>query len=234
MVAQLIEIRNQRDVDHLIFTSFQIEQPKVRAALIDDAALGKRRRLNIETALMGMLLQISAVLVHRVDVHDSVTVGKKIHAAFPSHRIIRGAGPVPREQHGFGTGFVAPDVFRGAALVAFRRTGLALKPREEERLTIRRVAARGCLSEGNNLFFAVGIDDHQFRVGKRGVTLGSNEQAPIRSPPGRDGISVPGAPLRQAPIHGHGVHIDRTFVLRAECHRLPVRRNHCIRLLARV
>ncbi len=70
----------------------QIEQPQVGAALIDDAAIGKRGRLHVKAAMVRVLFQIVAVLVHRVDVHDAVAVGKKIDAAIPEHGVVRGAG----------------------------------------------------------------------------------------------------------------------------------------------
>ena len=131
VIAELVEIGNERDGDDGVLIGVEVEEPEVGAALIDDAAFGEGSGLDVESAVMRELLHVVALRVHGEDVHGAVAVGEEIDAGVPEHGIVRGAGVVGGEGNGFGAGIVAPDIFGGAALVALGGAALPGEASEE-------------------------------------------------------------------------------------------------------
>ena len=61
VIAQLVEIGNQRDGNDGVLIGIQVEQPEVCAALVHDAPVRERRGLHVEPAVMRVLLHVMAL-----------------------------------------------------------------------------------------------------------------------------------------------------------------------------
>ena len=78
MLAHLIEVGDKRDGDDFFVAGFQIEQPQIGAASVDDASVVERSRFDVEDVLMALLLARPwPSRIHGVDVHDAVAVERK-------------------------------------------------------------------------------------------------------------------------------------------------------------
>ena len=86
VLAQLVEIADQRNRNHSLVSGLQIQRPQVRAARIHHAPIPDRRRFNIKNLLMALLLHPMPMLVHRVHIHHAIAVRQKIHPPTPNHR----------------------------------------------------------------------------------------------------------------------------------------------------
>jgi hypothetical protein len=110
----LIEVREKRYGDDSVDACLEIELPERPRASVDDAAVGERRGFDVEGVLMRLLFEIVTLVVDGIDVHDAITIGEEVDAAFPDHGIVRGAGIVRGKWHGFAVTIVAPEVLCGA------------------------------------------------------------------------------------------------------------------------
>ena len=115
---------------------FKVEQPEVGSALVDHAFIGEGSGLHVKAAMMSELLHVVALRVHGEDVHRAVAVCEEIDAAVPEHRIVRSAGVIGSQRHGFGAGIVTPDIFGGAALIALRGASLPRQAGEEKGFSV--------------------------------------------------------------------------------------------------
>jgi len=143
---------------------------------------------------------------------------------------------VARQRYGFGARVadIAPDIFYRAALIAFGLTGLPVVTREEKRFPIRRIGAFRGLRQRNDLALSNFVDGDEFGIGQSRVSWSAHQDAAVRSPAGHHGSAIPGAALGQSTFDGHGVHVERAFIFRAEGDGGSVGRNGGVSFHARV
>ena len=123
--AGLIEVRSEGDRHDRGAARRQIEEPKIGAILIGDAAAVKTGVLYAEVGVLRELAQVGAVGLHRPQIHRSVAVAGEIDATLRPHRPTARPGEIRGERGGLDLARgVAPQVLRGAALVTFRVAAL--------------------------------------------------------------------------------------------------------------
>src|SRR5580704_2973163 len=154
--------------------------------------------LDIQSLVMGELLQVFSAFIHRPQVHGSVAIGQEIDPAIPPHRVLAGAAVVGGQGDCFVSAVKFPEGLRGSALVTLCGAALGRQPREEERAAARIVASMGRLAERDDLYAIVAVDCGQLSVRQGRVPSGRVQYLSVWGPPYDAGIiAVEGSSDRQ-------------------------------------
>ncbi len=131
LLAKLIEVGRQGDRHHAIDAARDVVKPDVGSQLVDDASLVQIGRLNVPAAVLGVLLEVAAGVLHRPDIEGAVPIGDEIETAVLPHRRKTLADVIGGEIRGLGVfRGESPNLAGGAAVVAF--DGLAMGRRSHK------------------------------------------------------------------------------------------------------
>ncbi len=226
-LAELVEVRHERDGDGPVRSGADVEDTDVGAALVGDPAVRQRRRLHLVVAMFRMLRRRAAPFVHRPEVHDAVAIAREVDAALPEHGCLAGAGVVGGQRRRLPAGGrESPEVLGRAALVTSRVAALERQAREDDRAGLVERAVGGLGERHDRAGAGPGVEPDELRVRQRGVLARRKQHLARGSPrdPGRP-ARIPRLPDRHTAVERQGVDLTRSFVRGCERQRLSVRRD---------
>ena len=222
----MIEVGGQRDRHLAILIRVYIVKSDVGAELIDDATAGVRGALHVPSLVERVLPQITALRVHRPDVHGPVPVALEVNAAVPPHRAPTDAAVVGGQRYRFlRARLELPEVLRRAALVALSSAALRGQAREVQRTARPLVrAVRRLRQRHQNHLTGGDIEAGELAVGESRIAARVVKQLSIRRPTHHPRRATFIGPSRRQPSRKrHRIDLQRPFVGSGKGERLTIR-----------
>lgn len=229
LLSQLVEVRGQCDGDQAFGSGGEIEEPQVRAHLIDEPTGIEGGPFHIPPRVPRVRSQIAAFLVHGPDVHGAVPIAHEIHPAVPPLGGMTFSRVAFGQDLSLGRAFgVLPDLAGLASLVSLGHIVVKSRPDKIQGAPRGIVSTLGSRAQRNAAALAgLEIDLDQLWIGQSGEVLcGVNEIARRGPGRGRRGFGPIRSSRGDAAFERHGVHLNRSLIPRGESQSLSVRRDH--------
>ncbi len=237
LLPELVEVGGQADRQPPLHSRGDVVEPQVGAHLVDHPPAVEGGIADVPAAVVRVLPEVLATLVHRPQVHRAVAIAHEGDAATPPLRGVALAGVVAGQADGLGRALhELPGLAGRAAPVALRHVVVERRPHEVERLAGGVEATLAGLAQGQDLSRLLAeIERHELQVGEGGE-VGRRVDELARGSPGRcdRGLALVGSTGGDPPGERHGVDLGGPLVAGGEGDGPAVGRDHRVVLDARV
>ncbi len=222
----LRSVRRQPHVETFAAIAGRIEQPQLRAALIDDALPVGLRVACVEVVVIGVTRDVRTVRPARIEVADAFRIGEEEHALADPHRAGHVAFEPGQAPELAGPLRVDPQVSRRAAAVTLPARGVRRIASDDARLARPERKMIDLPQRQRGRHSPCRIERERAIVAEERLPVGRDEDdVPVARPATNDHVgSEPGEPPRGPALGGHHVDLRMLLVATDECDPASVRR----------